>query len=214
MKIESKQEVMSPAMQQLEELKKAKLAEQSGTALALAPNRIALIVDTSGSMAMPFGSAGSRTDAATQATRSIITASNSKDTHYAIITYNSYSHVVHPMGTGYAKLLATSFYPTGSTSLFDALQLALGQKANRCILLSDGEILDISQCLNLIEKAFIPNKIKIDTIAIGDANDSVMQHIADLTGGVFRRANTPEELSKLFLSLEPKNYLRLEHKNE
>jgi len=210
MKIDSTQEVMTPAMYELEQLKAAKLAAQQDNALSLLPNRISLIVDTSGSMIHSFGT-GSRSDAAATALRRIVAASNSKDTSYAILSYNSYSHVICPMGTGYAKLLATAFSPTGGTVLLPSLTHALEQRSNRCILLSDGGIYDIYECFLLIERTFVPNGIKIDTIAIGDANDDVMKRLAEMTGGVFRRANTPSELQDIFLSLEPKNYLLLEH---
>ena len=96
--------------------------------------------------------------------------------------------------------------------MYYGLQKTLAQDPTRVIVLSDGETPMQDNCLDLARNSFIPKRIKIDTIAIGEAYDRFLQDLSELTGGHFQRASNPEELSKVFVQLEPKNYLQLEHK--
>lgn len=211
-KMESEQEMMTPEQFALQAALKAKRDAAKGNQLAIVPNRLAIIVDTSGSMGLSFPPRGTRADAATKAMRTLISHSNSRDTAYCMVAYNSQSTIIHEMGSSYSKLLATSFEPTGGTSLNPALGKALSQNIIRAIILSDGQIYDSHHCLETIKLLYIPKQIKIDTIAIGEADAAFLQEISELTGGHFEFAKDSDELDKVFLQLEPQRYLLLEHK--
>lgn len=209
MKIESEQEVMSPAMMKLAELKKAR--ENPENAIALMPNRLIPIVDTSGSMGEIWDKT-TRMKAAKSAMNQIIAASDSKTTQFGLITFESQSWLIHPMGTPFARLIGTDFISGGGTSLLPALELSKSQNPNRLIILTDGGCYDALQCLDAAKSYFAPRQIKIDTVAIGEANDEFLVQLSAITNGTFSRADTPEQLKNIFLQLEPKNYLMLEHK--
>jgi hypothetical protein len=196
-------------------LQKAK-AEQATSAaenaLALVPNRVAILADTSSSMDATWFST-TRIGAVKRSIEAIILASNAKETNYSLITFNNAAHVVFKMGTPFAKFMAVEFFPTGSTTAAGAFDMGIKQNANRIIFLTDGAVFDSSQCI-FLAKEFCLNRIKVDCIAIGEAYDTFLRELCEITGGVFRRAENPDQLEQIFIDLEPRNYLLLEeHKS-
>lgn len=207
-------ELMTEAQQQLAAIKAAKAQQQSTNALTLTEgpkNKITLLVDLSGSMAINFYSM-SRADAAKKAMDRIIGASNSKETAYGLVSFTHEAYQIHKMGSNYGSFLTTKFYPTGGTNIFYGLRRALDQKPTRVIVLSDGETSMQHECTQIALTEYQPKGIKIDCIAIGEAKEQFLVELCELTGGHFQRAANPEELEKTFLQLEPNNYLQLEHK--
>lgn len=202
---------MTPAQKALAELKQKALANRGAdNALALLPDRIVILCDTSISMETNFGKL-SRVKAAEKGMRSIVSTSDPRSTAYSLFTYNTSAHLIHPMGTPFSKFAITELYAAGGTHIYYALEAAMAQNPTRIILLSDGEDSD-TRILEYCTRTIKPRGVKVDTIAIGDAyGGNLMIQIAEITGGVFRLAKDDEELNQIFLSLEPTNYLRLEH---
>lgn len=209
--MESEKSILSPAQQQLAELKAKKLAEKNGeNALALLPDRIVILCDVSISMDAPFGKL-SRVKAAERGMKSIVNSSNPRSTAYALYTYDTSAHLIHPMGTPYSKFNMTELYTSGGTHIYYALEAGMRENPTRMILLSDGEDWD-PQILTYCEQVIAAKGVKVDTIAIGEPRSTLMMDIANITGGQFRTAKDDEELNSIFISFEPSNYLQLEHK--
>lgn len=207
--IDSDRAVLTPAQQKVAAMKQQALEKNSGNALALMPDKIVILCDVSISMETTFGKL-SRVKAAERGMKSIINTSNAKNTAYALYTYDDNAHLIHPMGTPYSKFNLTELYACGNTSIYNALVAGMSQNPTRMILLSDGE--DWNTSIRTYCEGEIKSKsVKVDTIAIGEPNSTLMMDIANITGGVFRVAKDDDELNAIFLSFEPSNYAQLEH---
>jgi len=185
---------------------------QNHNALALLPNHICICIDISGSMSASFppGSHTSREDAANIGLQAIISASNPKKTAYSVVSIDDAAELLIPPTNSYLTIQSKQFRDGGSTDGFGAIRMArtLSPRPTRIIVLTDGYW---GYEDGVYELASTPPIIPIDTIAIGEGKDSFLMHLSEITGGIFKRANTPEELKQHFILLEPANYLQLTH---
>lgn len=85
-----------------------------------------------------------------------------------------------------------------SASAFHSEDITAINVNNRIILLSDGEDEGATSARNTAIQSCIDKNIKIYTVGFGNVNDSIMQNIADKTGGEYFKAVTSEELNDIF----------------
>ena len=174
---------------------------------------VVLLCDTSSSMTAHFKSM-SRVEAVSKAVEKILEVSSPKRTSYALYTYNDYVECMAARTNIYSRIhAANNFQPTGCTRMGGALSDVLRNEPgiHRIILLSDGQPTDGSYALDSAVERAIELHVKIDTIAIGDSDSTLMRSIAERTGGKFSTANDPEALAGVYQQLETRNYLRLMH---
>ena len=205
--------IQAEAKRKLDELLAAK-AGGSSTGLIRQLEHVLVSIDSSISMDTHWGNS-TRIDAAKVAAREMVNASDPKVTAYTITSFGSEAHLHSPRSTNYiiAHAGIMEIGNGGGTSFQAALELARKRHAispvHRMIALTDGQF----WCSDSELQFFVSNHIKIDTVAIGEANDSLLMHISEFTGGKYHRAQTPEELREQLKALETRAYLQLEHKS-
>jgi len=172
--------------------------------------RVVALVDTSSSMYADFYGM-SRLDGAQRAVRAFVTASSPKFTHIGLVSFDSYAETLVPPTKNYMQLQTVRLQTTGSTNMGDGLAACTGLDPQRVILLSDGQPnsqLRVREALH----EYTERKIKVDTVAIGEADLDFMREIAELTGGTFKHIKHPDELAEHYKALETRAYLQLTHK--
>lgn len=97
--------------------------------------------------------------------------------------------------------VSEKFFNAGGTDFDNALTASIqilndseGSTRKKIVLLSDGE----SYVSDSVLQSAIESNIKIYTIGLGNSSDSVLQHIADATGGEFFKAYTADELLDIY----------------
>ena len=173
---------------------------------------VCLLVDTSGSMAfgMP-GGPGTRLDAMCRGVLSILGCSDPRRTEYCLVTFNDVAEIRAPKTSHYLAIQSLKYIADGSTAMAQGINIALTTRADRIILLTDGESTDPEdQVLGAAGRCRSAG-VKVDCIAIGEADHKLLRRIAEETGGVFRVASTAEELLKTYCLLETRSYLLLTH---
>lgn len=125
------------------------------------------------------------------------------DDKASIVTFDNYAYAECAMTDDKIVLTnaAEGFYNGGGTSYDNALKKSIeilnnseGSTRKKIVLLSDGQS---SVSDSIIESAKTSN-IKIYTIGLGNSSDSVLQYIADETGGQFFKAYTADELLDIY----------------
>lgn len=125
------------------------------------------------------------------------------DDKAAIVTFESFATMICDMTDDKLELqyAARKFSCSGGTNYDRALTESIkildasdGSTREKIILLSDGES---SVSDSVLDSAKASN-IKIYTIGLGNSSDSVLQHIADETGGTFFKAYTADELLDIY----------------
>lgn len=193
------------------------LSSQTEQSLIKKKERVTLLIDSSGSMGMLMdgensGELKTRIHATTEAILAITNVSDSELTEYGLIAFNDQPAILSPFTTDYLSLYANCFVePTAGTQMADGLSKAVQQSPDRIILLSDGEPTCRLETIWSIVQTASDLNIKIDTISIGGASDTIMQEIAKRTNGKWQRPTSPEELCHSFMQLETKNRLLLDH---
>ena len=90
----------------------------------------------------------------------------------------------------------------GGTNITSGIELGVqtleGAYGGFMLLMTDGQS-DID--MSMVDRA-VEAGITIHTIGFGDVNDSLLQQIADVTGGQYVRADSSEELSSVYGSLQ------------
>lgn len=100
----------------------------------------------------------------------------------------------------------------GGTSFSAALRASIGQinsankitngaNKNRIILLSDGEDNDSASARNAAVQMCKEKGIEVYTVGFGSANDSVLQGIADETGGKYYKAYDAKDIVDIFAEI-------------
>lgn len=127
--------------------------------------------------------------------------------------------------TSNQNILISKLHPSNGrgTDAKLAIELAIGQLSaqmdnhNRIIiLLSDGDVnIDTSDNdIDGIITSCITNKIKIYTIGLGsNANNSVLESLAEKTYGKFFTATTADELSKMYNNIRVEQYKSIDWAN-
>lgn len=182
---------------------------------ALAPKskdreHIALLIDASGSMSLFASESKRRIDAAQDAIIAILASSNPSETQYSLHSYESSCHHLVPATSRYLVIQGARIPVDGGTNIAAGINGVLDVASpSRIILLSDGEDNYGREYAIAAAARSKTLGIKIDTIAFGEADDELLRTIAEISGGRFAKGDTPADLKKIFISLEPKNYLRL-----
>jgi Mg-chelatase subunit ChlD len=195
---------------------KSDVAAQRGNALATQKEVVVLTLDHSGSMGSGMSvmhDSGSRSEAVCQAVEAIISVSNPALTKYGIVGFESRSYVVVEPTDRFLSILGNNQpIAAGGTDMAGGIILAISLHPHRLILLSDGEPNSEDAALSAAKQA-ASCKIKIDTISVGAANDALLQEIAKMTGGVWQRCDSVNDLADHFMQLETEARLQLEHKS-
>lgn len=178
--------------------------------------RVAIVIDVSGSMGAGFvGNErhGSRLDAAKRSIETIVAHSSRAVSELGLISFSDDAELHHPISGSFSSVIAHAhrMRTRGGTGYIPALGAALAENPNRVIFLSDGQPTDASeeQILHYCE-TFKNLGIKIDCVGIGSAGD-LLKRMAEMTGGVFAFADTVSELVNTFQQLESRARLRLAH---
>jgi uncharacterized protein with von Willebrand factor type A (vWA) domain len=177
--------------------------------------RVALLIDTSGSMDSAWpGYVKLKLHAAADALQAIVEASDAELTDYSLTGFDSATYQVCPFG---ASLLAVSagayrLQARATTNMADGLLTVLHTNPSRIILLTDGQADNPARVMQEVDRA-VMLQVKIDCVGIGDANDEFLRTICEKTGGIYHRAQSPDELSYVFQALETQNRLMLEHQS-
>lgn len=125
------------------------------------------------------------------------------DDKAAIVTFESTATSVCGLtdDTSILSSAVSKFYNGGGTSFdaalrksIDMLSSSYGGTRKKIILLTDGG----SSVSSSIIKEAADSYIKIYTIGLGNSSDTVLQYIADETGGEFFKAYTANELIKIY----------------
>ena len=126
-------------------------------------------------------------------------------TSLSLVAFEHYTERLTELTQDKASLLAAAenLYGGGGTDITAAIRegLAVLQEAgsNRVMLLmTDGQS---SIDFTVVDEAAVQN-ITIYTIGFGSVNDSLLQEIADRTGGQYVRADSSEELSNVYAALQ------------
>ena len=176
-------------------------------------NRIALMLDASGSMAGHDGSDKTKIDCLRDAMQSFITSCNMRDTALAIESFGD-QHRSRLAPTCFAPLLMTtamSIDAEGSTPLHEAMDYVLmTYSVTRGVVVSDGNADLPSLALDCAGR-FAEAGIPLDCVHIGtsDYGADLLKQIAERTGGKFIKFTDINAFASNFKYLTPAFYAQL-----
>jgi len=183
--------------------------------------RVALLIDRSGSMSCSIPNADgttadikSRIQAAIEAVHAIINNSNPKLTEYAFLSFSNGTDLHVPWTSDYLEIAANCWpEPEAGTPLGEAITdtLLLDPKPERIILLSDGQP-DSRERAETAARAAAEQRVIIDTVGIGEADDGLMAYIAEITGGRYSKVANAQALGSIFQALETRARFFIEHR--
>ena len=135
---------------------------------------------------------------------------NSND-ETAIVLFTDSANTASSMTTDKEtlKLALQKMYSNGGTSFSAALNASIKQiesaekisnsaNKNRIILLSDGDDNDSASKRNAAIQKCNENYIEVYTVGFGSANDTILQNIADKTGGKYYKALNAQDIVDIF----------------
>ena len=138
---------------------------------------------------------------------------NSND-ETAIVLFTDSANTASSMTTDKEtlKLALQKMYSNGGTSFSAALNASIkqiesaekisnGANKNRIILLSDGDDNDSSSRRNAAIQMCNDKYIEVYTVGFGSANDTILQNIADKTGGKYYKALNAQDIVDIFAKL-------------
>lgn len=99
-------------------------------------------------------------------------------------------------GTSFSAALRASI-----VQINNAKKITNGANKNRIILLSDGEDNDSASARNAAVQMCKEKGIEVYTVGFGSANDSVLQGIADETGGKYYKAYDAKDIVDIFAEI-------------
>ena len=138
---------------------------------------------------------------------------NSND-ETAIVLFTDSANTASSMTTDKEtlKLALQKMYSNGGTSFSAALNASIkqiesaekisnGANKNRIILLSDGDDNDSASRRNAAIQMCNDKYIEVYTVGFGSANDTILQNIADKTGGKYYKALNAQDIVDIFAKL-------------
>ncbi len=167
----------------------------------------ALTIDCSGSMSW-----NDPTSQRIEAANKFIDYMHSGD-KISVVFFTDFAQLIASMTNDESVLRnnLNNVYSNGGTNFSVAINKAISSFAqddikasyvnNRIILLSDGDDGGSTSALNNALNACVDKKIKIFTVGLGSANDSILQRIADKTGGEYFKAFSYTDLVDIFAEL-------------
>jgi len=180
------------------------------------PNRIALMLDCSGSMA------GQSIDDLKNAVHGFVAACNFSDTAIAIATFpggTSYddgdggcgsSGTPLMSGPGLVLMESDRLSAGGGTPMFGCLERVIKSiPLTRGVIVSDGDATDsdhsYEETTDKRLQPYIESKTPIDTVHIGDSSggEETLKEIARLTGGVYLKFHDTSQFATAFKYLTP-----------
>lgn len=163
---------------------------------------IALVIDTSGSMA------GTPLEDACLAAEACVNRMDTSTQRMALVTYSSSASLQVPL-TDSASLLTGSIRSLsgdGGTYISGGIREGLGALSGTpgtraIILLTDGQDNDTSEIEDAISEAN-SSGVAIFTVGLGEVDEAYLRNIAESTGGQFIQAANSTELSDIYLLLQ------------
>jgi len=172
-------------------------------------NRIALLLDVSGSMA------GAKIQALRDACQSFVTSCTWGDTALALEPFGEGNPPPNRVAlTCFGPLLMTTIpmlNASGGTPMDDALTYALGSYSlTRCVLVSDGQP-DSEQAAYNVAESYREAGLPCDCVHIGYsvAGEECLRRIAEMTGGQYIKFTDITSFAKSFKYLTPAYYAQL-----
>jgi len=182
-----------------------KAAPNVSTGLRTLPMNVSLVIDVSGSMK------GQKIKHAIESAKLVVTSLTEND-YVSVVTFSDEAQSIVPSTKGLDK--ATIFSALESirilsgTRMHHGMELAIremrksgfGDKANRMIILTDGETEGEDWCRTIAiqEK---DNNVVISTLGIGEKyNEYLLDDISCATLGSFFHLRAPEQISDIFQS--------------
>jgi uncharacterized protein YegL len=171
------------------------------------PNRIALLLDASGSMS------GDKNRCLQEACSSFVQSCNMADTALAVETFGVEPEIRVALTTQQPLLMMTmmSIPAYGGTPMANALDYVLASYSiTRGVLVSDGQP-DSEQAAYEVAQHYKAAEIPVDCVHIGNSvsGEACLQHIAEITGGKFIKFTNIESFAKSFKYLTPAYYAQL-----
>jgi hypothetical protein len=162
------------------------------------PNRLALLLDVSGSMGQTDGSTHTKIELLRLAYNKFLESISYSDTSIAVETFPYYAGGERHYGSDGLRIHLTSSYPllftgaakleaTGGTPMHSALDYVLqNYPVTRCVLISDGEADSPSDAIDKV-KLYASAETHIDCCHIGSSTggESLLKEIAERTGGIY-----------------------------
>lgn len=167
------------------------------------PNRIALLLDVSGSMA------GRKIDDLRKAYDSFVAALDLSNTALAIahFGYENDAACDVSLTTDRSLIMITgvSLHANGSTPMAEAMERVIStQPLTRAVLISDGEPNDEHRAYTQA-KTFREAGVPCDCVHIGSSSsgEDVLKKIAEITGGIYLKFTDTGNFAKSFSYLTP-----------
>ena len=189
----------SPLQQRLRA--SAQRVEEAAAQVTTLPNRISLLLDSSGSMR------GSKMENLKTAVNSFTQACDFCTTSIAVESFGRSPEVSLPLvnNAGLVQLEVNQLAAEGGTPLADAMERALNNiPMTRAVIVSDGQADRPDDCeafAGQYAKAGIP----CDCVHIGEstAGEDLLKRIAELTGGIFMKFRESGNFAQAFKFLTP-----------
>lgn len=174
---------------------------------SMLPNRIAFLLDHSGSMD------GQNMDLLKQACEAFMNRCNARDTAIAIETFPSPDELGY-IRHGAARLLTSVYHvlrtditaldAEGGTPMDDAMRAAITKNSlTRAVMVSDGQPDDPAKVYTQA-RDYKERNVPIDCIHIGSGyGEEVMQKVAEITGGIYMKFSDVSKLVGAFKYLTP-----------
>jgi len=173
------------------------------------PNRIALMLDASGSMH------GDKIEALRAACVGFVNSCNFVDTSLAIEPIGEEAGTAHrlPLTTQHPMLMTTiqMLRAYGGTPIAEAMDYVLNTYSiTRAVLVSDGVPDHAQSCFDLAQN-YREAGIPIDCVHIGEGQngEACLRHIAEITGGQYIKFTDIASFSRSFKYLTPAYYAML-----
>lgn len=175
---------------------------------SLMPNRIAMMLDLSGSMSSMADKNKTKLDYLREAVEGFANTVNYHDTSIAIESFpKSVEFSMAPTNEQLSLLLfaAKIDHTLGDTPIGKTMGYVLGGiSITRGIIVSDGQQTDGDLCFD-VAKNFAEAEIPIDCVHIGNDEDgeATLKRIAEMTGGLYIKFDNVANFGKNFKYLTP-----------
>jgi Mg-chelatase subunit ChlD len=164
------------------------------------PNRIALMLDCSGSMS------GEKIQLLREATTSFIQEADFNTTSIALETFGLNQEIHLSLISDRPTLWAQSFQldAMGGTPLAEAMRACFDYPLTRGIIISDGDANSPDACIDTA-RSYAEKSVPIDTVHIGDSvgGEATLKEISRITGGLFVKFKDVKAFSTAFKFLLP-----------
>jgi len=161
------------------------------------PNRIAIMIDLSGSMG------GEPVKLLEQAIQDFIQKANMADTAIAVESFPEQIRIELTNDKMKLWMLCMGLKADGGTPMYETMHYCLSHyKMTRAILISDGQP---NESPRAKAEEYKNMEIPIDTVHIGDSTsgEDVLKNISDITGGLFVKFKDVKSFATAFAYLLP-----------